>query len=1006
MKSMFRKSITAIAVTASLGLALPASASDVIGSVQNVANTSSYTVKVKNPATGLERTLNISENGTFRFASLPSGNYDIQILKDGNIVAEDKVRVSLGANSKANFDLASVANSGPEVIQVVGARISSIDLSTADSGLVITDAEIDRMPISRDLTSVALLAPGAVKGDSAFGNTASFGGSSVAENACYINGLEVTNTRQGLGCGEVPFEFYDQFQVKTGGYSAKFGRATGGTINTTTKSGTNEWEFSAVVQYSPDSLQEEGSISRGNQGAGQIFRDESVASDNSADVTLAVGGPLIEDTLFFYGLVNPRDTESTYTWGGDEFSPNDQYRKESASGGDNLFWGGKLDWDITDNHRLSYFAYSNRRDIERSVFEYDNGAIGDRIDGALLKRGGKAQSLSYTGILTEDLVVTAMAGNIKTEYETQSENLVCPSVTDSRGTSNPITGCGAGGSFGANNDDNTQYRLDVEYVWDAHEISFGIDYQERKSERISQPIGGHSYDYRTLADNGSLQADKGALTNNTGAALDYVEDRIFDGGGSFESELTAYYLEDHWQVTDDFAVKVGLRIDEFDSWGTTGKLLTSFKTDIAPRLGFTWDPTGTGDTKVYGTYGRYYLPVANNTIFRAASGVSDITTAYTYTGVDPTTGAPTGLAPLADTIGSGGLANSQQVSGVPVIPEKDIFQAKEADPFSKDEYIIGVQQALNDEYTVGLKGTYREVATALDDYCGRYAYPYCVMINPGSTSSWYSDGYYWNGTDWGDSSFDNDGVPDAGSLTTYSAETIGLPKANNEYTSVEFSLDYRAETIRYQFGYTWARSVGNFEGAVKSDIGQADAGITQDFDFPAVMDGSQGYQPNDRRHTFKFFGSWEPVENLTVGWNATLQSGRPQSLFGQGYPSKDPNLNGGWGDTFYIYTNECPDTNGDGECQQDEKIYEQHTRGTAGRTPWTFNLDLSAAYDFTVSDIDMRATINVFNVLNSQEMTSANEHYEQNEGEVNSYYGSAYTWQSPRSVRLGFEARF
>ncbi|CAD2226724.1 Putative TonB-dependent receptor, plug [Pseudoalteromonas sp. 3J6] len=1006
MKSIFRKSITAIAVSASLGLALPAVASDVIGTVNNINDNSSYTVKVKNPATGLERTLSISSEGTFRFASLPTGSYEIQILKGDAVVAEDRVRVSLGANSKANFDLNSFDSSGPEVIQVVGARISSIDLSTADSGLVITDAEIDRMPINRDLTSVALLAPGAVKGDSAFGNTASFGGSSVAENACYINGLEVTNTRQGLGCGEVPFEFYDQFQVKTGGYSAKFGRATGGTINTTTKGGTNEWEFSAVVQYQPDSLQEEGSISRGNNGAGQIFRDESYDSDNKTDVTLAVGGPLIEDTLFFYGLINPRDTESSYTWGGDEFSPNDQYREESASGGDNLFWGGKLDWDINENHRLSYFAYSNRRDIERSVYDYNNGVIGDRKDGALLKRGGEAQSLSYTGVLTEDLVVTAMAGTIETEYETQSENLICPSITDSRGTSNPITGCGAGGSFGANNDENTQYRLDIEYVWQDHQISFGIDYQERESERVSRPIGGHSYDYRTLAANGSFQADNGALTNNTGNVLQYVEDRVFDGGGSFKSELTAYYIEDNWQVTDDFAVTVGLRIDEFDSWGTTDKLLTSFKTDVAPRLGFTWDPTSTGDTKVYGTYGRYYLPVANNTIFRAASGVSDITTAYTYTGVDATTGAPTGLAPLADTLGSGGLANSQQVSGVPVIPEKDIFQAQEAEPFSKDEYILGVQQALNDEYTVGIKGVYREVATALDDYCGRYAYPYCVMINPGSSSSWYSDGYYWNGTDWGDSSFDNDGVPDEGSLTTYSADTIGLPKANNEYTAVEFNLNYQADTIRYQFGYTWARSVGNFEGAVKSDIGQADAGITQDFDFPAVMDGSQGYQPNDRRHTFKFFGSWEPVENLTVGWNATLQSGRPKSLFGQGYPSKDPNLNGGWGDTFYIYTNECPDTNGNGECEQEEKIYEKHDRGTNGRTPWTFNLDLSAAYDFTVSDIDMRASINVFNILNSQSEASLNEHYEQNEGEVNAYHDAAYSWQTPRYVRIGFEARF
>ncbi|WP_338027202.1 hypothetical protein [Colwellia maritima] len=256
--------------------------------------------------------------------------------------------------------------------------------------------------------------------------------------------------------------------------------------------------------------------------------------------------------------------------------------------------------------------------------------------------------------------------------------------------------------------------------------------------------------------------------------------------------------------------------------GTTGKLLTSFKTDIAPRLGLTWDPVGNGESKVYATYGRYYLPVANNTIFRAASGVSDITTAYTFTGVDGTTGAPTGLTPLAETLEGGTLADSQQISGTPVVPEKDIFQAQEADPFSKDEYIVGYEQILNENYTLGLKGTFREVATALDDYCGRYAYPYCVMVNPGFDSSRYSDGYYWNGSDWGDSAFDDDGVPDEGSLTTYSAETMGLPKAKNEYTALETMIKYNEDNFRYTLTYTWSRSIGNFEGAVKSDIGQAD----------------------------------------------------------------------------------------------------------------------------------------------------------------------------------------
>ncbi len=996
-KRTFRRSVTAIAISTVLGIS-SASAEDIKGTVAvTEGNAAGLTVKAINKETGTARRMELDADGSYRLAKLPSGPYEVTVSKGDTVLAKEDVRVSLGKNTVTNFEVIAPSDVY-EVIQVVGSSVSTIDLSSSDSGLVIGDIDIARMPIAQNITSVAMLAPGTVKGDSAFGNTASFGGSSVAENACYINGLEVTNTRQGLGCGEVPFEFYKEFQIKTGGYSAKYGRATGGTMNSITKSGTNDWEFAAIVQFQPDSLQEDGSTSRGKNGAGAIFRDESHDYDNKSEVTISAGGPIIEDTLFFYGLINPRDTESSYTWGGDEFSPNDQYRIEEASGGDNLFWGGKLDWDINEDHRLSLFGYSNRRDITRTVYDYDNGTIGGKKDGALLKRGGEAKSLSYTGYFTDELIVTAMAGTIETEYETASENLVCPTITDSRTTNTPISGCGAGGSFGANNDENTQFRFDVEYTWDDHTFAIGYDYQERDSTRISRPIGGHSYDYRTLADGADFQADNGALENDTGAAFDYVEDRVFDGGGSFNSELTAYYIEDKWQVNDNLVLDIGLRVDEFDSWGTTGKLLTSFKTDIAPRLGVTWDPTGTGESKVYATYGRYYLPVANNTVFRAASGVSDITSAYTFTGSDATTGVPTGLAPLADTTGSGGLDNSQQVSGIPTVPEQAIFQAQEADPFSKDEYIIGYEQVLNDEYTVGVKGTYREVATALDDYCGRYAYPYCVMVNPGSESSWYSDGYYWNGTDWGNSSFDNDGAPDAGSLTTYSAETMGLPKAKNEYTALEGMLKFNQDDFRYTFTYTWSRSIGNFEGAVKSDIGQADAGITQDFDFPALMDGADGYQPNDRRHVLKFFGSWEPIEDVMLGWNSTLSSGRPLSLFGQGYPSDDPNLNGGWGDLFYL-----ADTNEDGSLTG---TYTKHNRGSAGRTPWLFNIDLSAAYTFTVSNIDMRASLNVFNVLNSQEETSSNEHWEQSEGVYNEWHGSSYGFQAPRYVRLSLEARF
>ena len=63
---------------------------------------------------------------------------------------------------------------------------------------------------------------------------------SVAENAYYINGLNITNPDTYVGSARVPFYFYKNVDVQTGGYAAEFGRATGGVINATTKQGTND----------------------------------------------------------------------------------------------------------------------------------------------------------------------------------------------------------------------------------------------------------------------------------------------------------------------------------------------------------------------------------------------------------------------------------------------------------------------------------------------------------------------------------------------------------------------------------------------------------------------------------------------------------------------------------------------------------------------------------------------------------------------------------------------
>jgi hypothetical protein len=397
-----------------------------------------------------------------------------------------------------------------------------------------------------------------------------------------------------------------------------------------------------------------------------------------------------------------------------------------------------------------------------------------------------------------------------------------------------------------------------------------------------------------------------------------------------------------------------------------------------------WDPTGDGENKFYGTWGRYYLPIANNTNYRVGSGVSDITTYYTFAGNDATTGAPTGILPISGDINTSFVQNSASAP-----PTKDQFQAAEADPFYKEEWIVGYERYLGDEDKLGLRLVLRETGATLDDYCGFYSNPgYCTMVNPGYGGSWSSTA--------------------GGPLTFYSAETIGLPKGKNDYTALQFEWNHTGERVNYNFVYTWSRSTGNFEGAVKSDIVQADAGITQDFDFPALMDGADGYLPNDRRHVFKFYGSYALTDSLRAGWNASLASGRPLSVYGSGYPDQGANVFGSYGDTYYLYTNQCPDTNGNSLCEQSEKIYQFASRGTAGRTPWLTTLDASLTYDFNVSDVDMSATLQVFNILDIQEVVLTNEHAEarRSEGNPNQWYGAAYGWQTPRHVRLQLQARF
>src|SRR5262245_13514314 len=159
------------------------------------ANIGGAEITARNPQTGFSRTVKADADGNYRFPFLPVGRYTIEASKDCTALGTlNDVTVNLGVATTADFEL---GGSKLDVVQVLGTRIvTAIDVSSTEIATNVTREELERLPVERDLLSVANLAPGISKGEF---DGVSFGGSSVAENTIYINGLNVTDFYKRIG---------------------------------------------------------------------------------------------------------------------------------------------------------------------------------------------------------------------------------------------------------------------------------------------------------------------------------------------------------------------------------------------------------------------------------------------------------------------------------------------------------------------------------------------------------------------------------------------------------------------------------------------------------------------------------------------------------------------------------------------------------------------------------------------------------------------------------------
>ena len=201
-------------------------------------------IEIKNSSISLSRVITVEDTGRWSVAQLPAGSYLVTVTKPSGDKKTTTVEVASGRTVTAEAEV---------TITVSGNR--SIDRSSVNTNFGITKSEIDRIPLPASVTAATLLAPSTVQGDVRFGvSLPAIGGASVAENAYYINGFNVTNIFKGMAFNEVPFEAIADISVNNGAYSVEYGRSLGGVVSVNTKRGTNEWKSGIKVSHVPGSL--------------------------------------------------------------------------------------------------------------------------------------------------------------------------------------------------------------------------------------------------------------------------------------------------------------------------------------------------------------------------------------------------------------------------------------------------------------------------------------------------------------------------------------------------------------------------------------------------------------------------------------------------------------------------------------------------------------------------------------------------------------------------------
>ena len=638
--SFFLSNLKLVAALAALMLAIPLTAgaqgttSGVRGTVTGPEGTpaANASIELTDTRTGLSRRTTTSASGAFSVSGLPVGGpYTISVgsdeFKDALIT---EVYASLGATASFNIVLEEAAGAIDEIIVTESTFVAGTVFAIGPSS-TFSLADLETAPaINRDLKDVIRIDP-RIYIDEAFVDGVHCVGANPRFNSLTVDGVKMNDNfglnSNGFPGQRMPFP-YDAIQnvsVELAPFDVQYGGFTACNINAVTKSGTNEFHGSGFYDYTSDSFL--GDELEGGSVPSADFDEERFG--------FSVGGPIIQDKLFFFASYARAETADTFDrCAGDATCgrpvlgvsqaqldrintiSNNLYNYDhgapvSNSPAEDEKYLLKLDWNITDDHRASItYNYNDsfnltRADGDDNEFEFSNhlyerGAILNAYSAQWFADWNDVFStevrVGYSDLdnrqLTEGGVGFGEA-RIETYFNGVRANVYLGG-DDSR-QSNKLRY------------DNNSLKLAGTYTLGDHVIYGGY---EREELSIFNLFLQHSV--------GEYRFDEMCSTANPSGCIDAFEDfspdDIYygnaagtlnpgDAAGNFSYIVHTVYIQDEITLSNvDLTVVLGLRYDWYDSddlpvenanfiarTGFTNRKSFDGEGLLQPRLGFSWD---------------------------------------------------------------------------------------------------------------------------------------------------------------------------------------------------------------------------------------------------------------------------------------------------------------------------------------------------------------------------------------------------------------------------------